>query len=224
MTIALRCITDIQTQAQTLDFPPNPSQPAFPEAFPSPVTGKSIPTIHSECYPGLLSPWTTKSNPSVNPINPFSKTYPHMIPSDPISPTFETDLLSGTRNSTWSETAGIWSAQCLLKISGHLGFQEKFYPLLPEEGSPYSMWSKCWDRFSCPGTSVLSCVWLFVTCWTVARQAPLSMGFFRQGYWSGLPSPTLITKYLMFNKIPFCHQLSQRSQMSSTKRENSKYM
>ena len=26
--------------------------------------------------------------------------------------------------------------------------------------------------------------------WTVARQAPLSMGFSRQGYWSGLPFPS----------------------------------
>ena len=26
-----------------------------------------------------------------------------------------------------------------------------------------------------------------VTLWTVARQAPLSMGFSRQAYWSGLP-------------------------------------
>ena len=25
--------------------------------------------------------------------------------------------------------------------------------------------------------------------WTVALQAPLSMGYFRQGYWSGLPCP-----------------------------------
>ena len=30
-------------------------------------------------------------------------------------------------------------------------------------------------------------VWLFVTPWTVARQAPLSMEFSRQEYWSGLP-------------------------------------
>ena len=30
---------------------------------------------------------------------------------------------------------------------------------------------------------------LFVTLWTVARQAPLSMGFSRQEYWSGLPRP-----------------------------------
>ena len=30
----------------------------------------------------------------------------------------------------------------------------------------------------------------FVTPWTVARQAPLSMGFSRQEYWSGLPFPS----------------------------------
>ena len=30
----------------------------------------------------------------------------------------------------------------------------------------------------------------FVTPWTVARQAPLSMGFPRQEYWSALPFPS----------------------------------
>ena len=34
----------------------------------------------------------------------------------------------------------------------------------------------------------LSCVRLCATPWTVAQQAPLSMGFPRQDYWSGLPS------------------------------------
>ena len=33
----------------------------------------------------------------------------------------------------------------------------------------------------------LSPVRLFVTPWTVVYQAPLSMGFSRQYYWSGLP-------------------------------------
>ena len=37
---------------------------------------------------------------------------------------------------------------------------------------------------------LLSHVWLFVTPWTVARQTPLSMGFTRQEYWSGLPCPS----------------------------------
>ena len=38
---------------------------------------------------------------------------------------------------------------------------------------------------------LLSHVWLFVTLWTVAYQAPPSMGLSRQEYWSGLlfPSP-----------------------------------
>ena len=38
--------------------------------------------------------------------------------------------------------------------------------------------------------SRFSRVRLYVTPWTVARQAPLSLGFFRQEYWSGLPFPS----------------------------------
>ena len=37
----------------------------------------------------------------------------------------------------------------------------------------------------------LSHVRLFVTPWTIAYQAPLSMGFSRQKYWSGVPLPSL---------------------------------
>ena len=36
----------------------------------------------------------------------------------------------------------------------------------------------------------LSRVRLFATPWTVAYQAPPSMGFSRQEYWSGLPFPS----------------------------------
>ena len=35
--------------------------------------------------------------------------------------------------------------------------------------------------------SYLSRLWLYATLWTIARQAPLSMEFSRQEYWSGLP-------------------------------------
>ena len=45
----------------------------------------------------------------------------------------------------------------------------------------YSMFAQC----ACS----LSHVQLFATPWTVARQAPLSMGFSRQESWSGLPFP-----------------------------------
>ena len=68
--------------------------------------------------------------------------------------------------------------------------------------------------------SLLSRVPLFPTPQTVARQAPLSMGFPRQEYWSGLPlpfpgyrpdpgiepvSPALTGgRFLRFRQIPYC--------------------
>ena len=45
----------------------------------------------------------------------------------------------------------------------------------------------------------LSRVRLFATPWTVAYQAPLSMGFSRQEYWSGLPFPSPYAEYIMRN-------------------------
>ena len=42
----------------------------------------------------------------------------------------------------------------------------------------------------CAMLSHFSDTGLFVTLWTVVRQAPLSMGFSRQEYWSGLPFPS----------------------------------
>ena len=38
---------------------------------------------------------------------------------------------------------------------------------------------------------LLSCVWLFATPWTAVYQAPPSMGFSRQEYWSGVPLAAL---------------------------------
>ena len=39
----------------------------------------------------------------------------------------------------------------------------------------------------CVCVCMLCHIQLFVTPWTVAQQAPLSIGFTRQEYWSGLP-------------------------------------
>ena len=38
--------------------------------------------------------------------------------------------------------------------------------------------------------SRFSCVQLFATLWTIAHQAPLSMGLIRQDHWSVLPCPS----------------------------------
>ena len=41
----------------------------------------------------------------------------------------------------------------------------------------------------CTRAQLLSCIWLFATPWIMACQAPLSMEFSRQEYWSGFPFP-----------------------------------
>ena len=49
-----------------------------------------------------------------------------------------------------------------------------------------TFWHLCmWYVLSC-----FSRVQIFATLWTIARQAPLSVGFSRQEYWSGLPFPS----------------------------------
>ena len=53
--------------------------------------------------------------------------------------------------------------------------------LLCHSGDLMLTWACVLGRFSH--------VWLFATLWTVAHQAPLSVGFSRQEYWSGLPCP-----------------------------------
>ena len=60
-------------------------------------------------------------------------------------------------------------------------------------GTGHKMPPKPWSKLRLKGkkgsasVSRFSCVQLFATSWTVAHQAPLSMGVFRQEYWSGLP-------------------------------------
>ena len=49
----------------------------------------------------------------------------------------------------------------------------------------------------------LSRVRLFATPWTAADQAPPSMGFSRQEYWSGVPLPSLYNLLLPCKKRPY---------------------
>ena len=84
-------------------------------------------------------------------------------------------------------------SQCRLVLLGVLN-------AFPRDSSPlhfpfHSVYSSAVEfvwfflMFSCLlAKSFQSC--LFVTPWIVAHQAPLSVGFARQGYWSGLPFPS----------------------------------
>ena len=50
----------------------------------------------------------------------------------------------------------------------------------------------------------LSRVWLLATPWTAGYQAPPSMGFSRQEYWSGLPLPSPSLFARIFNSFGVC--------------------
>ena len=59
-----------------------------------------------------------------------------------------------------------------------------FFALITEEGF---LIPPC---YSFSSAQSLSRVQLFATSWSIAHQAPLSVGFSRQEYWSGLPFPS----------------------------------
>ena len=49
-------------------------------------------------------------------------------------------------------------------------------------------------------SEVAQCVWLLATPWTATYQAPPSMGFSRQEYWSGVPLSRLVIIFLPRSK------------------------
>ena len=62
--------------------------------------------------------------------------------------------------------------------------------------------------YICIWVCVLSHVWLFVMLWTLASQFPLSLGFSRQEYWSGLPFPLPTYTYTpsLTDFLPICNR------------------
>ena len=78
---------------------------------------------------------------------------------------------------------------CIIKVllatkngNAHWGGKEQCWPSLSFH-STYTIWN--WSE-----VKSFSRGWLFATPWTVAYQAPPSLGFSRQEYWSGLPFPS----------------------------------
>ena len=95
--------------------------------------------------------------------------------------------------SRMSEVAGWepWYPHTRGRGTGHPNPDPNLVPV-PSNGNPSNLrlWrSHLWKVVKVKVKS-LSCVRLFGTLWAVAHQAPPSVGFSRQGYWSGLPFPS----------------------------------
>ena len=93
---------------------------------------------------------------------------------------------SRTQLSDWTELGSHWGHCSSLKTFSLLSIVSMSAVYKLQINAKNILWVQ-FPQFS--SVQSLSRVWLFVTLWIVACQVPLSMGFSRQEYWSGLPYP-----------------------------------
>ena len=77
-----------------------------------------------------------------------------------------------------------WTMACQAPLSMGFSRQEHW------SGLPFPSPAIKYEVSEGSEVKLLSRVRLFATPWTVTSQAPLSMGFSRQEYWSGVPFPS----------------------------------
>ena len=85
--------------------------------------------------------------------------------------------------------AWVFEIQDQNKWSCYIKWQRDMTPHLSSHGIAHLLVEKRNITIMCC-VELLSHVWIFVTPWTVAHQASLSLGIHRQEYWSGLPCPS----------------------------------
>ena len=91
---------------------------------------------------------------------------------------------------TWNTVSPLYFNKIyILRKKRNLWILDKTKPSNVTElkGSPWIHF-QVWHNVECVSVQLCLTLW---TPWTVAHQAPLSMGFSRQEYWSGLPFPSL---------------------------------
>ena len=94
------------------------------------------------------------------------------------------------RYSLWSQSVESLSLGIRLRLK-RSSFMSLVVQLLCVLLSTYKWTAPSASLDVCAGLSCFHHVWLFSTPCTLAHQAPLSMGFSRQEYWSELPCPPI---------------------------------
>ena len=77
-----------------------------------------------------------------------------------------------------------------LGVSSTFNLTAGFYQSYLQNLSVFCPSAACEIKSKRVCAQLVSCVQLFAAPWTAAYQAPLSMGFSRQEYWSGVPLPS----------------------------------
>ena len=129
-------------------------------------------------------------NISCNPIRSLVPTYSQSLFSVPsmLQPQATINLLSVSRDLSFLATSFKWN-----HIVGGLPHLASFtehnvldvHPSRSIISASFLFMAECYSIVRACVLSLLSYAQLFATLWAVARQAPLSVGFSRQEYWSG---------------------------------------
>ena len=146
---------------------------------------------------GEQEPPSCRGCAQVLPRFSLARDRPHLGPGFTASQTQDLEEAGGFPTiSTLSCETGALSTSCqhhntdidtrsgLVTTGGHRAPGKPAAPRSPKQSSPFTTRDVCACMLSC-----LYRVQLFVTLWTAACQAPLSMGLSRREYCSGLPCP-----------------------------------
>ena len=128
-----------------------------------------------------MTPWTVAGQaPFLCPWDPPDKNNWSGLPCPPpgVFPTqgLNLSLMSPALTDGFFTTSAIWEALLHFLVMTYVNFLFR-----------QTVFRLSVNSFvcACVSAQLLSCVQLFVTLWNVACQAPLSMGFSGQEYWSG---------------------------------------
>ena len=110
---------------------------------------------------------------SMLPSTYWSSIHPHLHPS--------WNLQTFTKGLPWQDLSSLME----IKVNLYVPFSQRDHSPTETITSLQAITRYC----HCPIVCMLGHVRLFMTPWTIAHQAPQSMGFPKQEYWSGLPFP-----------------------------------
>ena len=141
--------------------------------------GGRLATFQTGCDLLLLSSLLCLSIHCLWDLKSYCDQYPSQEPRDP-----------QVAVPNWDTGKGMWF--CLPPVlTQHVPASlKRVWSLLPDPASWWTTPIPCLKRLLLPLLSRFSRVQLCATPQTAAHQAPLSLGFSRQGHWSGLPFPS----------------------------------
>ena len=139
----------------------------------------------------------------------FSRSIRYSSPSSPVpqggQPVWTESRVSCPLTCSWvrpmESTAGDWRERGGRRVAGGIWYLPRLRVVAPGGPLSFYVWGQgiafafsaslypIHSVYTAYVLSYFSPVQLFVTLWTITHQAPLSMGFSRQEYWSGLLCP-----------------------------------